>query len=521
MIKLLIVDDEKIIRETILNSIPWADIGITPIGCASNGLEAYDIIMDEYPDIVMTDIKMPGLSGLELLKRIKTIHPQVEFVILSGYSEFEYAKEAMQWGVQHYLLKPCNEAQIIESIRSIVENKYHRKIEISSHSEYESTANNSSLLLSILNECIALDDNNNSEDDAGIFETVIHNYNKFIDFDSTSYELCYLYFVDENSMNEAIRKIRFYNEEYVNGIPFHIMYVHQTLLFFFPTYRLYYDGLDQYMKALSLESQHTAPEYEREHFDSLLCLLKKLAAKLKRYEYIYYLADNHVVSICNYRSVIRQIDSLTGAIYDSNNDLETSLGHVASLELLLSSISDISFLRQLCASVMIISASKCISFSLVDATEVLIEIGNENQCKNIVESIVYQVQKRCEDFYSMSVSGKGSISQKIDGYVREHLSDSDLSLKYIAENYLYMNVDYVSKVFRKETGQRFSAYLTDLRIQKAKEILSDIQPDKIINIAAIVGCGNNPQYFSQIFKKATGMTPSAYIKFIQGGDLHE
>ena len=76
-----------------------------------------------------------------------------------------------------------------------------------------------------------------------------------------------------------------------------------------------------------------------------------------------------------------------------------------------------------------------------------------------------------------------------------------------------MNVDYVSKKFFKETGQKFSNYLTDLRIQKAKELLSGTENDKIQNIAELVGCGNNPQYFSQLFKKNTGMTPSAYSRY--------
>lgn len=81
-----------------------------------------------------------------------------------------------------------------------------------------------------------------------------------------------------------------------------------------------------------------------------------------------------------------------------------------------------------------------------------------------------------------------------------------------------MNVDYVSKKYYKETGKKFSNYLTELRIQKAKELLTEIGNDKIQNIAELVGCGNNPQYFSQLFKKSTGMTPSAYIKFISGGN---
>ena len=97
MYRMLIVDDERIIRETLSRHIDWAALDVQVIGTASNGLEAYDIIMDEYPDIVMTDIKMPGFSGLELLQRIKSLHPDIEFILLSGYGEFEYAQKAMQW----------------------------------------------------------------------------------------------------------------------------------------------------------------------------------------------------------------------------------------------------------------------------------------------------------------------------------------------------------------------------------------------------------------------------------------
>ena len=79
-----------------------------------------------------------------------------------------------------------------------------------------------------------------------------------------------------------------------------------------------------------------------------------------------------------------------------------------------------------------------------------------------------------------------------------------------------MNVNYVSRCFVNETHQKFSTYLTNLRVQKAKEILSSQNMEKIQNVAELVGCGNNPCYFSKIFKKSTGMTPSAYIRNLQG-----
>ena len=105
--------------------------------------------------------------------------------------------------------------------------------------------------------------------------------------------------------------------------------------------------------------------------------------------------------------------------------------------------------------------------------------------------------------------------RQIYDYVAEHLQDSSLTLKQIAETDLFMNVDYVSKKFYKETGQKFSQYLTDVRIKKAQECLAQNPKEPIKNIAEQVGCGNNPQYFSQLFKKQTGITPTEYVAALQ------
>ena len=113
-------------------------------------------------------------------------------------------------------------------------------------------------------------------------------------------------------------------------------------------------------------------------------------------------------------------------------------------------------------------------------------------------------------------SSISAMTQQICDYVNEHLSDPNLTLKRIAEQHLFMNTDYVSKKFQKETGTRFSSYLTDVRIERAKQLLVSAESDKIQTIAEQVGCGNSPQYFSQLFKKKTGMTPSSYIARIHG-----
>ncbi len=516
MLKLLIVDDEKIIRETLSKHIPWGKLGIRVIGTAQNGLEAYDIIMDEYPDIVMTDIKMPGLSGLELLQRIKRLHPEVEFIILSGYGEFEFAREAMQCGVRHYLLKPFKEELIIQTIKEVSEEIAQKRI--SSDQQHQSPLKHldSTMLLNILNEGVARDILGKSSD----FSLIYAPYHKFLDFENTPYELCYLYFVDETVLKQTVELIRNFRREYTPGLSFHILYVHQTLLFFFMSYQLEYSGLDYFMERMQLPEQMISSQYKRIHYDNLQKLLNDVIWKVKRYEVIYYDNDGALITICNYRSITKDAEHLTQLLY--REDTAAAKNALNELMTLLSQITDPVFFRQLSSSVLMYSASRCLFFSALNATELLLKLRTLSTTREMIQVMVPKLHEIFDKYHEVGTKS-GGISARIDEYVRNNLSDSNLSLKWIAENYLYMNIDYVSKKFLKETGERFSDYLTRLRIQKAKELLSGTgsENDKILSVAEMVGCGNNPKYFSQLFRKVVGMTPSAYIKFISGGNDHD
>lgn len=112
MFKLLIVDDEEIEREGMANCISWEEYGIELAGTAWNGAEGLEKIKKLHPDIVLTDIKMPSMNGIELIRQTKKKYPNVEFIVLSGYGEYEFTSQAMEEGVRHYLLKPCDEEQI-------------------------------------------------------------------------------------------------------------------------------------------------------------------------------------------------------------------------------------------------------------------------------------------------------------------------------------------------------------------------------------------------------------------------
>lgn len=332
MLKMLIVDDEKIIRESIHSLIDWSSIGIEVIAVCKDGIEAFDTIVDEYPDIVMTDIKMPGLSGLDLIQKVKEAELNVEFVILSGYGEFEFAQTAMKYGVKHYLLKPCNEEEIVQ----------------------------------VMQACIA-------------------------------------------ACQERMAA-----------------------------------RLDDLLSELFAGEGHADKPTQRRFFSQL--------------------------SLCQ----------------------DVSLAKTQMVKMLMEAARREEY-----------------AINKVQLAEYMMTI---NECDNM-ESFVPYAEEIMKGVFSAEPQHKYmDCVEKVIDYVGEHLSDSNLSLKWIAENYLYMNADYVSKQFVRETGCKFSYYLTNLRIQEAKKLLLSDEGESPYWVAEKVGFGNNPQYFSQIFKKYTQMSPRAYVK---------
>ena len=189
MLRLMIADDEKIIRETIRNFINWEELGIEVVALCKNGIEAWQSILDDYPDIVLTDIKMPGMTGLELINRAREAGLDTEFVILSGYSEFNYAQEAMKSGVRHYLLKPCNEQEIISVMREVTEDARMKQSQKQLHEEQRtlSVHMRQSVIRNVILEALSSHKQLDS-----LFR------DSYVDFENYPYELYYFYFLEES-----------------------------------------------------------------------------------------------------------------------------------------------------------------------------------------------------------------------------------------------------------------------------------------------------------------------------------
>lgn len=119
MIKVIIADDEARVCNLIRMLIDWEALGMELVGMAANGLEALELLEKRQPDILITDIRMPGCHGLELIERAKAVKPQLEVVIISGYAHFEYAQSAIRFGVGDYLLKPINQRELMDTLKKL------------------------------------------------------------------------------------------------------------------------------------------------------------------------------------------------------------------------------------------------------------------------------------------------------------------------------------------------------------------------------------------------------------------
>jgi len=117
---LVIADDEMIIRRG-LESVPWPDYSFQVVGVAKNALEVLEIFETQQVDVLLTDIRMPGMNGLELSERVLALNPAIKIVYLTGYSEFEYARQALKQGAADYLLKPNGDDELIACMNRVRE----------------------------------------------------------------------------------------------------------------------------------------------------------------------------------------------------------------------------------------------------------------------------------------------------------------------------------------------------------------------------------------------------------------
>ena len=127
MYKVVIIDDEPIIVEGLSKAVPWEKWNCQVVATAENGQSGIEIIQRENPDILFSDIRMPGMDGLSMIAALKSEHPHMQIAILTGFRDFEYAREAIRLGVTRFLLKPSKMEELEEAVSVMVQNLSQRK----------------------------------------------------------------------------------------------------------------------------------------------------------------------------------------------------------------------------------------------------------------------------------------------------------------------------------------------------------------------------------------------------------
>ena len=498
MLRLLIVDDEPIIREALSEMIDYISLGYKLIGTAKNGMEAYDIICDEYPDVVITDIKMPILNGLELIEKAHKTDQHITFILLSGYGEFEYARKAMQFGVKHYLLKPTKKAELIETLKTIYQTTLKQAL--------ASQQQQSSVLHKVhipLQQCFIMEALEYPLQLPSLFQ----KYQRLEVFSDSSLTACFCFFVEESylfpSFTQDIHKIL---KHLGICLSFPILYVKNTAIIIAPLNTLL---LQEDFKAavvkLHYPCQSTSFEASICHCDTMHTLFSEIIHKISRYERILLVTDTEQYELINSLTSPQRLQQLTEQFYSLDTELQRE-----------------HFLHTLFCEQQDIQRSKTLAVSIFLNTNSTAACSIESACDFFKKLYsCSSISKICELLCAMlSVSRHNVTSKKsnialLKEYIEEHLDSETLSLKWLAQNYLFVNVGYLSKQFIKEEGMRFSEYLNQKRISEAVRLMSYYQKDNIKYIAQQVGFGNNPQYFSQVFKKYTGSTPSDYLNMLK------
>ncbi len=129
MYTVIVADDEEELRRALIRRVDWESLGFSVVGEAENGVEALELIEKYEPDLLLTDIRMPFVSGIELARQVREVRPATQIAFLSGYDDFSYAQQAIQYNIISYLLKPISLVELTEELKKIkrkIDEKYHK-----------------------------------------------------------------------------------------------------------------------------------------------------------------------------------------------------------------------------------------------------------------------------------------------------------------------------------------------------------------------------------------------------------
>lgn len=522
MIKVLIVDDEPFIRQGLKILIDWEQYGYEVVGEAANGIEAIKELEVKDIDLIIADIKMPEMNGLELIEYVRAnMLNEVKFIVLSGYYEFEYAKKAIKCNVTDYILKPINKEELIkvlgafkedhikqeqrhtiQKIRDkVIYDRYLNEIIYGkcndSNLEYIKRHQNFSselrYMIIEINYEMSVSESEKREQQLILQKNMVewlgdNYYNVIIDVRQSKgcYDIGFIYdkrLVKEKGMSE---------NEYILNFNTYIKQAQKYDFFIYIGQKV--NSIEEI--ALSYKSASVAKLFSDFSIGNNIAYYDEMAKKKelscnKGKQYMDYLI--HEIEDNNQEEIIKCVDK----IYASFKEYKINLDIIKiNINYLLCNLINIA--KELDSEV---DQEEVMQYISSVSFEQMISRGSANHLKDF--SLVF-----AEYLSQLRQSSFQGILNQIDKEISEHYMEK-LSLKYLSEKY-YINSAYLGQIFKKQYNVSFKDYLNAYRIEKAAELLKR-SDDKIYKIAEKVGY-NNSDYFINKFVQLKEKTPLQYRK---------
>lgn len=491
--KIITADDEKLVRMSLISMLLESGIPIEIIEEASNGIEMVEKIKELQPDIAFVDIQMPGFTGLEAIKMGKALSPSTQWIILTGFSEFNYARQAIELGASGYLLKPVSPDELQHTLEKALQNcheylsKLNRNFESEIISYYHgiisiNDLNDNFSNAMFLNSIIYIDSHLSEEEKSlrltkfcnNLYEILQKNQShetRIALFPISNNELALVTSWELGKLNEgekSVQKCLQLIEELLPSI------CHQdfsiTLITSYPA-RLK-ECLHSLQEIRNASPLRTVSGINRKWTLSQLNHIKKKQRDLDQLSTLFMkLAENYQNRISlNYMKVLNDIEKkLQSANFNEiKGNLITFLGSVLHCHL---SVHD--------------TLSDCMDALKKCGDKLINDYPEEDRSQYIVEQVI--------------------------SYVDEHYMN-DIGIGQIAQE-LHVTPNYLSTLFHKKTGKTFTKYLTSTRILKAKELLADPK-NQVQKVAESVGYYST-RHFTKLFTELVGCYPSEYQKSLK------
>lgn len=508
--KLLIVDDEKLTREGLRESIDWQSIGISQIAIADDGVNGLEVAKDFEPDIVLSDVRMPRMTGIEMCEHLQKINNELRIVFMSGYSDKEYLKSAIRLKAVSYVEKPINEDEIIEAVseatklsknaKSDKESKiksYQRETEIIAEklcqpgrvseeelSNYVSISSDRmcafSIIIKIYHHAATSSVVLNSLDSA--MKTIASNhYMKCIGCSrANSVYVFHMYDVSGYSDNQKTNM----GNEIANMISGDISHFHiaigKNANGLLEVYGSYNSAVIELQNCFFAENR-AVRIYKHTNTEKIF---PKVSVDESCKEFKTILIDgNKDVIYAHINKEFNKIIALTNILPNQVKEIYYKLLNV---------ISDVETILAMNNKI----DGENSTWGMVSSCESVYEL--DDILRSQVDEFLSKLTKRTES---------GSTVAIIKEYISNSYADDMLSIKDISEH-VQLSTSYVCTLFKSETGSTLNQYITEYRIEKAKELLLDPR-NRIGDISKGVGYADG-NYFGKTFKKQVGMTPSEF-----------